>query len=114
VDAAYGDGVGSCDDGGRASGLSAKEEQYVKISSRACHDGNKICCLKALQVAAGNCRRFMLEVPGRVEVDVGRKGVREGVRRAFRWRETESSTVERERRRKSRRAVVLKQNWGMR
>lgn len=37
----------------------------------------------------------------RVETVRGSKGVREGVRRAFRWRERESSTVERERRRKS-------------
>lgn len=42
------------------------------------------------------------------------KGVREGWSRRFRCSERESSVVARERRRKSRRAVVLKQNEGER
>jgi len=76
------------------------------MSSLDFHEGNRISSLNVRQVAPGIWWRS--EVLRRVAVVV--KGVREGVRRALRWSETESSMVLRERRRKSRNAVVLRQN----
>lgn len=80
------------------------------MSSLDFHDGNKISSLNVRQVAPGiwwrpNVLRW---------VSVVVKVAREGVRRALRCSETESSMVLRERRRKSRNAVVLRQNCGLR
>lgn len=69
--------------------------------------------------AVAEVRGIGVRVEGRGEemivVEEGEKGVVvEGVRRALRDVEMVSSMVERERRRKSRRARSWKQNWGVR
>lgn len=78
---------------------------------RACQEGKRTEEVNVAQDMGGMASR----VRGwRVEVEVGSKPRREGVRRALRLVEIESSICERERRRKSRRKRVLKQKVGER
>ncbi len=103
------DGTG----GEEGSGASATALQYARTSSRDFQLGKRMPRLKSRHVEVGIFCRLPFGVVGRVEVVDGLKLGREGWRREFRWAEMESSTAVRERRRKSRRAVVLKQNWGV-
>jgi len=100
------DGTG----GEEGSGASATALQYARMSSRDFQLGKRMPRLKSRHVELGMFCRLPLRVIGRVEVVDGLKVGREGWRREFRWAEMESSTAVRDRRRKSRRAVVSKQN----
>ena len=76
--------------------------------SRSHQLGNKVSFLNCLHTLPGICR---LERPY-VGLLVVENGSLEGCSRRFRCSDNESSVVARDRRRKSRRAVVLKQNDG--
>lgn len=78
---------------------------------RACQEGKRTVDVNCAQDMGGMDSRGR---GCRVEVEVGSKPRWEGVRRALRLVEIESSIWERERRRKSRRKRVLKQKVGVR
>lgn len=80
----------------------------MRTSLRACHVGKSTSSRNLAHVEFGIVR---CGFGVRVDVDRGSKGdVLEGVSRALRLVEMESSMVERERRRKARRALGEKQN----
>lgn len=83
---------------------------------RDCHDGNRTDDMKALEVSCGMGARVNDEGSEglRIDVEAGSNGeVVEGVSSALRFVDMLSSMLARDRRRKSRTTLVLKQNCGV-
>ena len=117
--------------GSSGSGLIATKEQKLSISDLACHEGKRIVSWK-VRHAPGSIRRLSGRGP-REAVDEGSKPAEAGVFNALRFWVIESSIELRDNLRKSRahtrqprsrkdairyasplKAVVEKQNWGVR